>query len=78
MTQALIEELRARGDDARLPSPARARLIRIEAGVTQQRLADELDVIRITVARWENGSREPRGELRRRYAALLRELEELI
>jgi transcriptional regulator with XRE-family HTH domain len=61
----------------RLPSPARARLIRKDAGVTQERLAAELGVIRETVARWEMGTRQPRGELRDRYAVLLRELEEL-
>ena len=54
-----------------------ARAIRQAAGVSQVRLADELCVHRMTVARWEAGQRHPRGHLRSAYAALLAELREV-
>jgi DNA-binding transcriptional regulator YiaG len=57
-----------------LPKPAVARLIRIEAGVTQDRFARELGVHRMTIVRWEAGTRRPRGATRARYADLLMQL----
>ena len=72
---ALAEHVRAA---RKLPPPAIARAIREEAGVSQQRLADELGVNRVTVARWELGVRVSRGELRLRYIALLEELAEAV
>ncbi len=67
----LLQEVRA----ARaLPTPALARAIRQAAGVSQQRLADELGVGRVTVTRWEQGTRRPRGRLAVAYARLLQEL----
>ncbi len=60
-----------------LPSPPVAKAIRLTAKVTQGRVADELDVHRVTVARWEAGARAPRGGLRSRYARLLRDLQEI-
>jgi transcriptional regulator with XRE-family HTH domain len=62
----------------RLPSPAAARAIRLGAGVTQQELADELAVDRVTVARWEAGDRTPRGQLRLRYVQVLEQLAALL
>jgi len=64
---ALIEEVR----QARRFRPQLAKAIRDAAGVSQQRLADELGVDRVTVARWELGQRQPHGELLIRYMALL-------
>jgi transcriptional regulator with XRE-family HTH domain len=55
----------------RLPTPAVARAIRESAGVSQAALAEELGVDRVTVARWEGGTRRPRGELLRQYVELL-------
>ena len=58
----------------RLPSPAMRKAIRREAGVSQTRMAAELRVDRVTVARWESegpDARTPRGELLDRYADLL-------
>ncbi len=50
-----------------LPPPAVARAVREAAGVTQDRMAEELGVHRVTIARWEqDGGRSPRGELRAR------------
>ena len=70
--KSLTEEiLRSR----RLPPPTVARAIRREAGVSQQRLASELGVHRVTVARWEIGMRVPHGSLRQRYADVLDELQ---
>lgn len=39
--------------------PGRLRELRIEAGLTQDQLADKAGVSRGTVARWEQGTREP-------------------
>ena len=66
----LVEELRAR----RLPPLEQRRSIRRDAGVSQERLARELGVHRVTVARWELG-RDPRGRLRERYLDLLAALQ---
>lgn len=68
---SLIDEVRATQS---LPKPAVARLIRMSAGVSQERLAQELGVHRITVQRWELGHRRPRGGDRVRYARLLQDL----
>ncbi|WP_158657677.1 helix-turn-helix domain-containing protein [Blastococcus saxobsidens] len=73
MSQSLIDEVRARRP---LPPPRVARAIRQAAGVSQIRLAQELGVHRMTVARWENGSRQPREGQRQAYAALLEALRE--
>jgi DNA-binding transcriptional regulator YiaG len=74
MAQLVKEVRRSRG----LPSPARARAIRQDAEVSQQRMASELGVHRVTVARWEAGRRRPRGQHRDAYAALLHALEQEI
>lgn len=51
--------------------PERAKAIREAVGVSQQRLADELEVDRVTIARWESGDRTPRPESLVRYLDLL-------
>jgi DNA-binding transcriptional regulator YiaG len=58
----------------RLPAPEIARAIRKAAGVSQQRVADELGVHWTTVARWERGERQPRPKQRVAYADLLMRL----
>jgi DNA-binding transcriptional regulator YiaG len=63
---------------ASLPSPAARLAIRRRAWVSRERMARELGVQPLAVARWERGSREPRGELRLRYARLLGLLEEVV
>lgn len=69
----LVEEVRA----ARaLPPHDLARAIRKAAGVSQVRMARELGVHRMTLGKWENGTRRPRGVLRSTYARLLEELRE--
>lgn len=70
---ALLEELKTL--DIHLPEPARRKAIRRAAGVTHERLAEELGVHRITVLRWEKGSSEPGFRVRARYAELLRAME---
>jgi len=57
-----------------LPAPSLAREIRRAAGVSQQRLADELGVHAATVLRWEAGAQRPSGRVRAAYAQLLTEL----
>jgi transcriptional regulator with XRE-family HTH domain len=66
----LLEDLRRRD----LTLPPRCVEIRIAAGATQADVARELRTFRETVARWEAGTRRPRGELRERYARLLEAL----
>jgi DNA-binding transcriptional regulator YiaG len=74
-SSALAQQVKAA---RRLPPPAIARAIRDEAAVSQQAIADELGVNRVTVARWELGERTPGGELRLRYIKLLDELREAV
>lgn len=71
----LIDEVRTA---RRLPAPALARMIRISAGVSQDRMAKELGVHRVTIARWESGERTPRGLTRVRYAELLEQLHQAV
>lgn len=61
----------------RLPKPEKARRIRMDAGATQADLAKALGVNRVTVARWELGTRRPRGPLAEQYGELLRHLQEI-
>lgn len=70
---AILDQVRVR---RRLPSPALARAIRLAADVTQQAVADELGVHRVTVARWELGTRRPGRKLLRAYVELLDQLRE--
>ncbi len=70
----LLTEVR----DGRLPPPSVARAIRLAAGVSQPRMAEELGVHRVSVARWECGTRRPRGDVRAAYGRLLRELQEAV
>jgi DNA-binding transcriptional regulator YiaG len=72
---ALSEEVRLA---RQLPPPLLAREIRRAAGVSRQRLADELGAHVVTVARWERGTRSPRAGVRVRYAAILAELREVV
>jgi DNA-binding XRE family transcriptional regulator len=73
-TMSLVEEVRA----GKLPPREIAREIRCAAGASQERMADELHVHRMTIARWESGQRTPRGKLRADYARLLAELQSVI
>ncbi|HEX6520940.1 MAG TPA: helix-turn-helix transcriptional regulator [Streptosporangiaceae bacterium] len=69
----LLDEVRAR----QLPSAKTRRAIRLAANVSQMRMAAELDVHRTTFIRWENGTQEPRGTNRERYARLLVDLQQV-
>ncbi|HEX7658508.1 MAG TPA: helix-turn-helix transcriptional regulator [Pseudonocardiaceae bacterium] len=70
----LIEEVKLA---QRLPKPAEAKAIRIAAGVPVTRIAEELNVHRVSVTRWESGKRKPRGQLLHRYVHLLDRLREV-
>jgi DNA-binding transcriptional regulator YiaG len=59
----------------RLPAPQVCKAIRRAAHATQAQVAAELGVHVMTVARWEQGRRQPAPELRKRYRALLSQLE---
>jgi DNA-binding transcriptional regulator YiaG len=71
---SLVDEVR---QAKRLPDPDMARMIRIKAGVSQGRMAREINVHRMTIARWESGARRPRGAARSRYVELLEQLREV-
>ena len=64
----------------RLPEPPIRRLVRLRADLTQEDIARVVgdkagrDVNRATIARWENGSRTPRGDLRIAYVQVLERL----
>lgn len=70
----LIDEARARRE---LPSPALARAIREAAGVSQEAIARELNVTRMTICRWESGAFKPSGARLIAYSSLLRELQRI-
>jgi DNA-binding transcriptional regulator YiaG len=70
----LIEQARLA---ASLPSPAARMAIRRRAHISRERMAAELGVHVISVARWERGTRNPHGDLRVRYARLLELLDEV-
>lgn len=72
-TTGLVEQVKL---TRRLPPAPVAKAIRAAAGVSQQQVADELGVDRVTVARWEGGQRRPRGALLSRYVDLLDALRE--
>jgi DNA-binding XRE family transcriptional regulator len=71
-TDELLDRLAER--NVVLPTPVQCRAIRIAANATQQDEADAVGVDRATIARWENGTRSPRGALARRYAEVLEAL----
>jgi transcriptional regulator with XRE-family HTH domain len=50
------------------------RAIRVSRGLTQADVAECLSVHRETVARWEAGTRTPRGQVLVAYVELLNEL----
>lgn len=52
-----------------------ARSIRVQARVTQSRMATALGVDRTTLARWEAGTMQPRPAQRQRWQELLDQLE---
>ena len=57
-----------------LPAPAVRRLIRQQARLTQENVAEALGSDRASVSRWESGERSPRGEMLDAYATLLERL----
>lgn len=69
---SLADEVRSR---PRLPAPEVRRAIRQRADVSQDRMARELGVDRVTLLRWEQGTRSPRGAQLAAYAALLSDLD---
>ena len=75
VSKSLIAEVRANGS---IPPPRVARAIRLAAGLSQERMAEELGIDRSLLARWELGERRPRGPRGRAYghvlAALKREV----
>jgi predicted transcriptional regulator len=67
----LVERIRTR---RAAPPPALWGPIRKASGATQADVATEIGVHRVTIARWEAGTRSPRGDLLEAYLTLLEEL----
>jgi len=73
-----LETILERGQERnRLPDSAVRRHLRIRNGLTQGDVRDAVEVVagrpvtRVTVNRWENGARTPRGDLLRAYLEVL-------
>lgn len=60
---------------ADLPSPADARMIRIEAGLSQAELAQRIRCSTMTVNRYEGGRTTLNALISHRYAAIMTELQ---
>lgn len=60
-----------------LPPPDMRRAIRKAAGLTHGDMAEPLGVSRHAIARWEAGTRTPRGPLLQQYGDLLQQLRDL-
>jgi transcriptional regulator with XRE-family HTH domain len=69
----LMEEVRAR---RRLPEPNMRRAIRKAARVSQKRAGAQIGVTHQAIARYEDGSRTPRGPVLVAYVELLDALRE--
>ncbi len=67
-TETLLDTARRR---AALPPAETRRYLRIQAGLTQQEVADALGVCRVAVTYWESGKRSPSRALCGPYADLL-------
>jgi transcriptional regulator with XRE-family HTH domain len=68
----LIEEVGAR---LVLPEPLERAALLKKAGVSRQRLAADMGCSRVTVSRWVNGSRTPRGKDLLAFVSRLAEIE---
>jgi transcriptional regulator with XRE-family HTH domain len=55
----------------RLPDPATRRQLRCACGLTQMQLAEAAGISRVSVARYESGTRTPRGDDLRAYVTAL-------
>ncbi len=66
-----IDEILERARGQRIPTPEVCRALRRRAGLTQTDLAEVLGIDRASVARYELGTRRPRGETAAAYRQLL-------
>jgi DNA-binding transcriptional regulator YiaG len=75
MKKAILQEALTRVQRHRtLPSPAKLRLLRVAAGLSQAEIADSLGTTAASVSRYETGDREPRGQIRDKYIEACEEL----
>lgn len=58
----------------KLPAPRTRRAIRNDAGISQQEIADEIGVHRMTIARWEAGTHQPRGDRLVQYFQIIEQM----
>jgi len=71
IASALRELIESRPDPVPLPPPAERRALRVLGNTTQRELGQIIGTSRAAVTRYEGGTREPRGDTRRRYAEVL-------
>ncbi len=57
-----------------LPPPRKCRSIRLGAGLSLDKVGAHLGVSGVSVGRWENGTRQPRGDDLVAYVRLLNQL----
>jgi transcriptional regulator with XRE-family HTH domain len=73
--QSLLDrKLREARKRRSLPAPDVRRLLRLNAGLTQDDVAEIVGVVRPAVTRWESGARTPVGRPALAYAELLERL----
>lgn len=66
-----INDLMSRAPVPGLPEPKERARLRRAFGISQSHLANSIGVSRNTVANWEAGAKEPTGDNREAYAAIL-------
>jgi len=66
-----LDDLIRRDPVPELPPPNERARLRRKFGITQKHLAESLKISRQTVITWEAGTKEPTGENREAYAAVL-------
>ena len=76
--EELADALRRVKTSSRLPTPRVRKAIREQSGLTQERFAKAIHIHRVTLARWETGVSEPRGDARIRYVEALDKLRQAV
>jgi transcriptional regulator with XRE-family HTH domain len=72
MNKTLLEEI---GAGLALPAPDETRALLEKAHVSRKRLAEDMGLNRVTVSRWINGTRTPRGKNLVAFVSRLAEIE---
>jgi DNA-binding transcriptional regulator YiaG len=73
--KSLLSQVQARKS---LPAPAVRKAVRIASGASVAAVAAACGVYEMTVIRWENGERTPRGHHLERYVEVLQLLQDAL